>query len=411
MGDLRRPGSGAVPGRLLAVVAVTVLLSSAGCAAPEADTGAPDVETVGGDLPAGVDAGEEYRRLRTLLETNVSAPPSVTVLNDSTVPNGSGPAATPASFRAFGVEAAPAERGEPAYRYVGATAATGQVRLYPGDKPTALVRTVLVHEYVHYLQVQRGDDRRLREALDRTTDARFVRRSVLEGVAVSVTDAYLRRHLPDAAPNAALYDRLAEVYPRGTPSWYGNAMYRFGARYVDGRVDDPAAALSVVERPPRTSEQVLHGHAPGTEPPRNLSVTVAAAESPWRSVGTDRMGEAFLLAALADVSRERARTAAAGWGADRLVVLRRSGAANASYALVTRWDDAADAGEFRATYADALGARGEYTGDAWRVDGRTTTVERVGEETVVVLVGSETFVAGTAVDGSGETVTVDPPDG
>ncbi len=396
--------------RLLSVVAVVALLWSAGCAAPEADTSGPAVETVGGDLPDGVDAGETYGRLRTLLGTNVTAPPSVTVLNGSTVPDGSA-RATPASFRAFGVEPAPDERGETRYRYVAATALTGQVRVYPGEKPPDIVRTVLVHEFVHYVQVRRGDDRRLRDTLGRTTDARFVRRSVIEGVAVSVTDAYLRRHRPDTEPNSALYDRLDEVYPRGTPRWYGNAMYRFGARYVDARTGDPAAALVVARRPPRTSEQVIHGYVPGTEPPRNLSVSVAAAESPWRSVGTDRMGEAFLLAALADVSRERARSAAAGWGADRLVILRRSGVANASYALVTRWDDAENATEFRATYADALTARGDRVADGWRVDGRRATVERVGTETVVVLVGTPPFVAGTTVDADGETVTVTPPEG
>ena len=406
----RRWRPGAVPVRLAAVLALVALLWSAGCAAPEADA-APEVETVGGDLPDGVDAGETYQRLRTLLGTNVSAPPSVTVLNDSTVPTGSGSVAAPASFRAFGVEPAPDERGETAYRYVGATALTGQVRLYPGEKPPDLVRTVLVHEFVHYVQVRRDDDRRLRDTLGRTTDERFVRRSVLEGVAVSVTDAYLSRYHPDAEPNAALYERLNQVYPRGTPSWYGNAVYRFGARYVDDRVDDPAAALAVAERPPRTSEQVIHGYSPGAEPPRNLSVTVTDGRSPWESYGTDRMGEAFLLAALADVSPERARTAAAGWGADRLAILRRSGVENASYALVTRWDDAANATEFATTYADALAARGERAGDRWRVDGRTATVERVDAETVVVFVGTTEFVDGTTVVVDGETVTIQPPGG
>lgn len=411
---MRAPGRSvaAVSARLLSAVAVAALLASAGCAAPEADVDpdAPDVETRGGDLP--VDAGEEYQRLRTLLDTNVSAPPSVTVLNESTVSDGTAPSTgTPAPFRAFGIEPAPDERGDPAYRYVGATALTGQVRLYPGEKPPALVRTVLVHEYVHYVQVQRDDDRRLRETLPRTTDAAFVRRSVLEGVAVSVTDAYLRQHLDAATPNSDLYDRLDEVYPRGTPAWYGNAMYRFGARYVDGRVEDPAAALGVAERPPRTSEQVIHGYAPGAEPPRSLSVAVDADGSPWRSVGTDRMGEAFLLAALADVSRERARTAAEGWGADRLAILRRSGVENAAYALVTRWDDPGNATEFRAAYADVLTARGERVADGWRVDGRAATVERVGEETVVVFVGTDAFVRETTVTVDGETVTLVPPDG
>ncbi|PSQ39541.1 hypothetical protein BRD13_02385 [Halobacteriales archaeon SW_5_70_135] len=283
---------------LLAVVAVVALTAAAGCAAPQAtetDAATPTVETRGGDLS--FDPGAEYARLRSLLGTNVSAPPSVTVLDGSTLPENENdtvsPAlTTPASHRAFGVEREPAERESLRYRYVAATSFTGEVRLYPGEKPRSLVRTVLVHEYVHYVQVTRGDLRQLRERLDtRTTDGQFVHRSVVEGVAVTVTDAYVRRHL-DAAPNSALYERVDEAVSRGTPAWYGNAAYRYGARYVDGRAANASAAFEMVERPPRTSEQVIHGHAPGEEPPRNLSVSVDAAGSDWRAIGRDRTGHA-----------------------------------------------------------------------------------------------------------------------
>ena len=416
--DPSRGHEAAVGRGLLAVVALAALVAAAGCAAPEAteamevtetpEAETPTVETRGGALS--FDPGTEYARLRSLLETNVPAPPSVTVLNESTLPeHDDGVAsATPATFRAFGVEPAPEEREQLRYRYVAAVGATGQVRVYPGEKPRSLVRTVLVHEFVHYVQVARGDIGRVREAVGQeTTDDRFVTRSIVEGVAVTVTDAYVRRHL-DAEPNGALYERVDEAVPRGTPVWYYNVQYRYGARYVEGQTANASVALDVVERPPQTSEQVIHGYAPSEEPPSSLTVAVNASESDWRAVGRDqdRMGEAFLRAALGDLPRDRANAAAEGWGTDRLVVFRAAAAENASYALVTRWDGPDDAADFEAALADALSRRGTATAAGWRVDGRRATVERTSEDTVVVLLGTAGFVGNTTVRGGDGEVTV-----
>lgn len=396
---------------LLVVLAVGGLLVGAGCAAPVADTGSPTVATPGGNLS--VDAGAEYARLRGLLETNVSAPASVRVLNESTVEDVRRGGQTPATFEAFGVTPRPDERASLRYRYVAATAGTGQVRLSPGEKPTPLVRTVLAHEYVHYVQVRRGDLDRVRAAVTSgtpTTESSFVYRAVVEGIAVDVADAYVAEYVPGAASNTALYERIDDALVRGTPAWYGNAVYRFGARYVDGRVADPAAALSVAVDPPRTAEQVIHGATPETEPRRDLSVEVDRTTAAWQPVGRDRLGEAFLLAALGDVAAERARTAAAGWGADELVVFRSEAAANASYALTVRWDDPRNATEFARTYRDAVAARGESTATGYRAAGRSVAVRRVSPETTVVLVGTRGFVDGTTLRGEDGRVTITPPD-
>lgn len=397
--------------RPAALVAAFVLVA-AGCAAPTAsgpgDT--PSVATRGGNLS--FDPGLDYARLRALLGTNVSAPPSVEVVEESTLPDRNVTAGRPpAVFRAFGVVPRPEDRDDRRYRYVAETGTTGVIRLYPGQKPTPLVRTILVHEYVHYVQVRRGDPSRLQESVPvDTTDGLFVYRATLEGVAVAATDDYVERYLPEAVPNARLYDRLNAAVPRGTPAWYGIAVYRFGARYVESRADDPAEVLSVVERPPRTSEQIIHAYSPDAEPPRSLSVRVSSRESDWSPVGRDRLGEAFLRASLGDLTPDRARRAAAGWGVDELVVFRAPGERNASYVLVTRWDDAANATEFGRAYRDALSARGTEQTVGWRVDGRRATVERVSDTTVAVLIGPRSFVRGTEVEGAGDTVTVDPPD-
>ncbi len=393
---------GSATGTALAAVGVLALVVAAGCSAPVAPGGPPDVATKGGNLS--FDPGIDYARLQSLLATDVPPPPSVRVLDVADLPNRTA-ASPPPTFRAFGVVPRPGDRDPLPFRYGALTGATGRIRLVPGDKPTPLVRTVLVHEYVHYIQVRRGDVTSLRERLPvDTTDGAFVSRAVLEGIAVDVTDAYVARHLPETAPNAALYDRVAETLPRGTPAWYANDAYRLGAQYVDGRADDPRAALAVVDRPPRTSEQLIHGLAPGAESPRNLSVSVDRAGTDWRVAGRDRLGEAFLRTALGELPPDRARTAAAGWGEDVLTVLRAPNETDAAYVLVTRWDDAANATEFAAAYRDAAASRDDASNDD-----RVTAVRRVSETTVAVLVGPERFVSATTLAGGEDRVAVVPP--
>jgi len=308
----------------------------------------------------------------------------------------------------------------------GLTTGLGQVVIFLGDNETTVVEYVMAHEFVHYVQFAELHDEAVREDVDAsTTEGRFVYGSVMEGAAVYATDAYVRRYLDTDRRNSDLYPRIAAGLAPGSADRYRNSRYVLGNRYVADRIDDPAALPSVYEDPPRTAEQVIHGYAPGVEPPRDLSVTVGdggtategandaedATGRPGEYVlqGRDRMGEAWLRTALRNgVDRSAARRAATGWGNDSLLTFRSDRGEDA-YAWVIRFDDAENRSEFVSVFREYLDARGDREGDRWSVDGWTFGVRSVGADAVAVLVGPDRFVANASVEGSGGNVTVGMP--
>lgn len=71
-----------------------------------------------------------------------------------------------------------------------------------------------------------------------------------------------------------------------------------------------------------------------------------------------------------------------------------------------RWDSPAEADEFHAAMTDYLDARGERTDGRWTDGTEQFALQRVGDETVVVLAGPEAFVANASADGESDAVTV-----
>jgi len=361
---------------------------------PTASTTTPpaSVEVREGTLP--VNATRVFERVRSVLGSDVGPPASVVVGNDS-ARTAAGTVPVRPFWRTVGVTVESPTGPEPLAES-GYTTGLGTVVVTPGDESNASsVRTVLAHEYVHYVQVASGDAERLRGDLPETTDGRFVARAVLEGVAVATTDAYLDRYRPETRPNEALYDRIAVTYPAGSAQRYANLQYLAGTDYATARLDTPADHTELYERPPRTGEQVLHGLAPGTEPPRALSVTLTTDS--YTEVGRDTLGEPFVRTVLAGaVDAETATRAATGWGNDTLVTVRDGDAVG--YAWTLRWDDAANASEARNALAVTLAS---LSGDS-----RLTVVD---DETLVVLIGDERFVEEATVSGENGDVSVDAP--
>jgi hypothetical protein len=130
-----------------------------------------------------------------------------------------------------------------------------------------------------------------------------------------------------------------------------------------------------------------------------LAVTADA----WRVTGRDRLGEAFVRTALAgSLGVERAARAAAGWGNDSLLTVRRPGVANSSYAWVLQWDDPAEADEFRAAMADSIAARGRAAdGGGWHVAGVRVALRHPGPETTVLFAGAPSFVRNATASADG----------
>jgi hypothetical protein len=376
----------------------------------------------GGTLP--VNATRVYERVEAVMRTNATAPASIRVTNATAFyGNASGTTTGSASGharleRALGL-AQPLTRS----RLVGPNGATvgyGTVAVYPGANATpASTGALLAHEFAHYVQFRQGREAALAGNLTRprTTDGAFVRRAILEGVAVAVGTAYVRRHHPGAETGIERSERALDALPEGSAFRYTQLAYVAGYEYVLAREDDPASATSVYADPPRTSEQVLHATR---DQPVPLSVTVDASDAGYRGGVADRLGEAFLRTALANAQRDadgtgtaaadapNASVAAAGWGEDALVVLRRNGTTSNAWAL--RFDTARDATDARDALAAVLDARGdripEDASPHWRLPDATAALHRPANRTLVLAVGTPRFVADLAVTATPGTVTL-----
>jgi hypothetical protein len=284
----------------------------------------------------------------------------------------------------------------------------------------ALERT-LAHEFVHTVQFRQNALVRVQRALDLrysySLDRYLTYVSVVEGTAAFVADAYDERYL--AGEGSAVVS--AERY-RSAPSGVkvSLARYYFGSRYVASRFDSSQNVSAVYDDPPRTTEQLLHqdangSDANGSEEPRFLALQVRPGEN--RTVGSRTTnGELFTRIALGtELNESRAAEAAAGWGSDELAVVelgRRS--VNRSFVWATRWDSPAEADEFAAALAAYLDSRARQpTAGAsgaesaiWRDDSLSFRTERVGDETVVLLVGEEPFVRSATVSGANASVSI-----
>lgn len=399
----------------------------------------------GGAFPA--NATRVFERVERVLDANVTAPAAVRVTN-ATAFYGNRSGATTASAsgherleRALGL--AGAVNRSLLVGPNGATVGYGTVAVYPGANATApAASALLAHEFAHYVQFREGRAAALAGNLSRprTTDAWFVRRAVLEGVAVAVETAYVHRYAPSAATGVERSEHALAALPPGSAFRYRQLPYVAGYRYVTARYGTPADATGVYADPPQTSEQVLHATR---DKPVPLDVAVDAAGTAYRGGVADRLGEAFLRVALANAARNASDTtassvdpvgAAAGWGEDALVVLRRNGRANDAWVL--RFDTARDATDAERALAAVLDARGTRTTAAtttsadeppstspsptrWRLPDSHAALHRPANRTLVLAVGTRAFVAdlalaatpGTvslAVDGANATATTSP---
>lgn len=276
-----------------------------------------------------------------------------------------------------------------------------QVYIDPGNASTETVEQVLVHEYVHELQSQHDlapwAERDSAARPTGTTDAVMAHRAVLEGGASWVTDRYVDEHLPNATRTSI---RRSENFREESPS---TALvvgpYHFGHEYVASQLDDPRNHERVYERPPNTTEQVIHNLSRDDEPTPPLSLDVDPG--PYEVVDTDVQGELTTRVVLrAEVARDVAREAAAGWGADRLTGIRLGdGDTVMGYAWAHRWDSPEDATEF----ADAMDA---FVANRSADEPADVRVERVSPETTVVLAGPPTFVERASASGADAAVSV-----
>lgn len=383
---------------IVCCLVLSLLLS--GCASldrsPPSDGTSADADVrVDGELPVDVDVSQVYERVQRLLD--VDARETVTVrIRERPDPPDDGSAG--GSFIEYlGADDTVDGDGR-------AVAKSGtNVVVYANDSWSAPeTESLLAHELAHTLQEQHGID----DQLGSPGGTSMPDRAVVEGAATYAQQAYDRRYL-DVEPRDDGRFNGSEPYRK-----LNFAQYILGVRYVDDRVDDPSELDEVYENPPETTEQLLHGLEPGTAQPRDLSVAVEAGG--YRAETRTTRGELAVNAVLSmELEDERAWAGAAGWGADELVRFRQlPGPDEEGYAWTLRWDSPAEADEFRTALTAFLDERADRADAADPVDARWSGAdhdyrfEPVGDETVVLLVGTDGFVETAAATGTADDVTV-----
>jgi hypothetical protein len=276
-----------------------------------------------------------------------------------------------------------------------AFATSDTVTVAPGNLSAEAVELVLAHEFVHIVQDEVAGFERV-GAVERYA----VDHALSEGSAVYVADRYADRYdrrwngTTPLGIRECIYDRIGD----GTRGLAGR--YYFGGLHFEQRLDSPANLSAVYRAPPRTTEQVIHGLEPDTEPVANLSVSVRQ-RGRWIGDTRERAGELRLRSWLyTGLPADRVDTAATGWGADEVLAFERGG--ETSVAWVLRMDSEGDADELAAAVADL-----EATLESR--DATSVETARVGDETVVVFAGSESFAADATASGTAGDVTVTVP--
>ena len=278
------------------------------------------------------------------------------------------------------------------------------VYLYEGSNGDDVL---LAHEFVHVIQGRMNWSDRVIDGLRQpdgnyTSDGIRTYRLLSEGGATYVESRY-QEHYTNPILNASQNQKYRYQSADSALEMLNIGRYYLGTEHVDRQVSSPRALGVVYESPPISTEQVLHD---SDDPIADLNVSVAPGA--WREHSSDRHGELFVRAVLREeLNRSTAVDAAAGWGVDRRVTYARGNETGTVWAL--RWDDAENATEFETALGRFLDERSVREDGLRHATDRNATyrVVRPTDETVVLLLGDETFVGAADVSGTTANVTVD----
>ena len=265
----------------------------------------------------------------------------------------------------------------------------------------AVERVTYAHEFTHQLQDQHFDLGHLFAGAENETDGSYSRLALVEGDAVSVQSAWMTERLTpqemgeliavalgptsiDALQRAPRYLRETALFPYEDGFAFASRLLaEGGSPAVDGAYADP----------PTTTEQVLH---PDRYLQREAAVEVsipagvaASLGAGWSEGGQDTLGELVLRIWLREggITLPEARAATAGWGGDRLVLLRGPDDALA-VGVATVWDTPADAQEF-----------GDAASAAANALDLEVVVSRDDSLRVVIAIGPEADLLAAALGG------------
>jgi hypothetical protein len=230
----------------------------------------------------------------------------------------------------------------------------------------AMEKVTYAHEFTHQLQDQHVDLESF--GLDATdqSDIQIARLALIEGDAVSVQTSWMTANLTPTeigeVLQAALDPQAVAALTRAPAFVRETALFPYedGFAFVSGLLAGGGYANvdAAFADPPASTEQIIHPEKyEAREAPVavTLPAVATALGAGWSAAGQDTLGELILGIWLraGGVPRPDSLAAAAGWGGDRLVILRGPEGA-VGVGVTTAWDTAADAAAFQAAAATAM---------------------------------------------------------
>lgn len=254
----------------------------------------------------------------------------------------------------------------------------GVLGIYDPDRKTLLIGDyvaeseldmVVGHEIAHALQDMHFDLEALQKPVDGQSDRDAAKTFLVEGGAQAAFTVWSMRAMPqdaDIRRQQFMADRVLEL---ANDLEHATLIRMLQMPYTDGTATVMQAVAvrgwgvidDMYARLPVSSEQMLHieklladeqPRAIKTDPSKLLEA-LPGHEVVWE----DELGEAFLLAALAEVSPAlEAREAAAGWDGDRYFALDVKDAPSAAPTVIgfIAWDSSDDAKDFEAAFENYL---------------------------------------------------------
>ncbi len=233
----------------------------------------------------------------------------------------------------------------------------------------ATERATFAHEYVHALQDQHFELDGLGAEDPSSSDRALAALALIEGDATfaqtrwmlaNFSAADIEQLIADASDPEVLasIERAPAILSETALFPYGAGLQFIAALFGTGGW---AAVDAAYDDPPETTEQILHPEkylaGEGTSPPFEEAplAYLEAAGPGWSAGEADTLGELVLELWLREngVFTVDTTDAAAGWGADRVVLFEGPGGAHV-VVLFTDWDSAADADEFEAASRAAV---------------------------------------------------------
>ncbi|WEL21903.1 hypothetical protein [Halorhabdus sp. BNX81] len=264
------------------------------------------------------------------------------------------------------------------------------VRLLRGMYEPSRLEYHLAYLHTRFLQDRLGWADALARHDNGTLDRRLVATALDRGASAYAADAY-------AAQYSLSVDTPVREWQFGwlDSPWLARAAVRAGYDYAGGQITAPDSLGQLYTEPPNTTEQLLHGLPPGSEPPQPLEVTLVGTGD-WNRVATEQFGELGIRALLSTrIDGDEADRAARGWGNDRLLAFEDG--TTSGVVWVTTWDQPSYAEQFLAGYQQYAAAGNPP---------QTSALTRPGSKAVVVTAGSSAFVEGVTVAGDNESVSV-----